>query len=93
MDRFGFGHGPLQSATRSFKLSLGTILIIADIMKIYTIDYLKSLRDSPLAVKPPGLLPTEQWMGYAISFEKIRIYKLTDFTDWPENLLVITLNQ
>ncbi|POS87190.1 hypothetical protein EPUL_002202 [Erysiphe pulchra] len=31
--------------------------------KIYTIEYLEYLRNSPLVLRPPGLPPIEQWMG------------------------------
>lgn len=32
----------------------------------YAIDDLLVLRQSPLCVKPPGLPPAEEWMGYVV---------------------------
>ena len=38
---------------------------MATVMAVrYTPDELIHLRESPLVVKPPGLPPAEQWMGY-----------------------------
>ncbi|KHJ35219.1 hypothetical protein EV44_g2096 [Erysiphe necator] len=52
--------------------------------KIYTIEYLTYLRDSPLVLRPPGLPPSEQWMGLANDTAR-NINKPVDKIFWSYN--------
>ncbi|KAH8593448.1 hypothetical protein B0O99DRAFT_213424 [Bisporella sp. PMI_857] len=45
---------------------------------IYTPEELKHLASSPLVVKPPGLPPTEQWMGASVDSTRNNSTKITD---------------
>lgn len=54
--------------------------------KVYTIEYLEYLRDSPLVLRPPGLPPIEQWMGLnADSTNSVSRRSLLDKHSPPRN--------